>query len=328
VPEQTTTTTGDQTQQTTQTTQQTQQTSQQQTTQQQAAWYSSIDFGDAKDQATAALSSFKTPQELVGALDWRKNVAGGDEAAVKMFERFATPADLGKAYREAVKKISSGELAKPLPKDATPEQIAEWRKGNGIPEKPEGYFEKLPNGLVIGAEDKPMFDAVAAKFHARNVAPEAMHDLAEWYYGMQDEAVAKAAEKDKQEAQAATDALRQDWGQDYRANINVAMSFLDSLGGDLKNQVMDATLPDGTRLFNNTGFVKWIVAQAREANPAAHIVPSGSDSTIQSVQAEIAKIENVMRTNRASYNQDSAMQERLRQLYDARTKLEQRGKAA
>lgn len=326
-PEQTTTTTGDQTQPTTQTTQQ--QTTQQQTTQQPAAtWYSSIDFGDAKEQATAALSSFKTPQELVGALDWRKNVAGGDEAAVKMLERFASPADLGKAYREAVKKISSGELAKPLPKDATPEQIAEWRKGNGIPEKPEGYFEKLPNGLVIGAEDKPMFDAVAAKLHARNVPPEVIHDLAEWYYGTQDEAIAKATEKDKQEAAAATDALRQDWGQDYRANINVAMSFLDSLGADLKGQVMDATLPDGSRLFNNTNFVKWMVAQAREANPAAHIVPAGTDSSVQSVNAEIAKIENVMRTNRATYNRDTAMQERLRQLYDARTKLQQRGQAA
>lgn len=292
------------------------------------SWYSNIDFGDAKEQATAALSSFKTPQELVGALDWRKNVSGGDEAAAKMFERFSSPADLGKAYREAVKKISSGELAKPLPKDATPEQIAEWRKGNGIPEKPEGYFEKLPNGLVIGAEDKPMFDAVAAKLHARNVAPEVIHDLAEWYYGMQDEALKKTSEKDQQEANAATDMLRQDWGPDYRANINVANSYLDSLGADLKGQVMDATMPDGTRLFNNPDFVKWIVAQAREANPAAHIVPAGTDNSIQSVTAERDKILEVMRTDRVRYNRDEAMQARLTKLNAAIEKLQLRGKAA
>lgn len=316
-----TTTTGDPTQ-TTQTTQQTQQT------QQPAAWYSTIDFGDAKESATAALSSFKTPQELVGALDWRKNVAGGDDTAVKMFERFASPADLGKAYREAVKKISSGELAKPLPKDATPEQVAEWRKGNGIPEKPEGYFEKLPNGLVIGAEDKPMFDAVAAKLHSRNVAPEVIHDLAEWYYGMQDEALAKTQKADNDQATAATDVLRQDWGADYRANVNIANSFLDSLGPELKPMVMDATLPDGSRLFNNVDFMKWIVGQAREINPAAHIVPAGGDSSINSVQAEIAKIEGVMRTNRPEYNRDTKMQERLRDLYTAREKLQARGQAA
>jgi hypothetical protein len=324
-----TTTTGDPTQ-TTQTTQTTQQQTQQtqQTQQQTATWYSGIDFGDAKEQATAALSSFKTPQELVGALDWRKNVAGGDDAAVKMLERFASPADLGKAYREAVKKISSGELAKPLPKDATPEQVAEWRKGNGIPEKPDGYFEKLPNGLVIGAEDKPMFDAVAAKLHSRNVQPEVIHDLAEWYYGMQDDALAKAQKADQEQSVTATDALRQEWGTDYRANINIANSYLDSLGPELKPLVMDATLPDGTRLFNNTDFMKWFVGQAREINPASHIVPAGSEATINSVSGEIAKIEKVMSTNRAEYNRDTKMQERLRQLYAAREKLQARGQAA
>jgi hypothetical protein len=140
-----------------------------------ASWYSSIDFGDAKESATAALSSFKTPQELVGALDWRKSVSGGDEKAVKTFERFATLGDLGKAYREAQAKISSGELAKPLPKDATPEQIKAYREGNGIPEKPEGYFEKLPNGLVIGEDDKPLFEGFAKSMHELNAPPAMIH---------------------------------------------------------------------------------------------------------------------------------------------------------
>lgn len=291
-----------------------------------SAWYSSIDFGDAKEQATAALSSFKTPQELVGALDWRKNVAGGEDA--KLFERFASPADLGKAYREALKKISSGELAKPLPKDATPEQVTEWRKGNGIPEKPEAYLENLPNGLVIGAEDKELFNGFAAAMHEMNATPAQMHKAIEWYYGMQDAALAKVDKADKEAAQAATDTLRQDWGQDYRANINVAMSFLDSLGKDLKPMVMDATLPDGSRLFNNVDFVKWIVGQAREINPAGHIVPSSGVPDLQGVEAEISKIEGVMRSNRTEYNRDTKMQERLRQLYDARIKLQSRGKAA
>jgi hypothetical protein len=46
------------------------------------------------------------------------------------------------------------------------------------------------------------------------------------------------------------------------------------------------------------------------------------------VQTEIDAIEKLMRTDRAAYNKDTAKQERLRQLYGARAKLQQRGAAA
>jgi hypothetical protein len=309
-----------------------QQDSQQQSSQQQqqsAAWYSSIDFGDAKDQATAALSSFKTPQELVGALDWRKNVSGGDESAAKVFERFSTPADLGKAYREALKKISSGELAKPLPKDATPEQVAEWRKGNGIPEKPEDYFNGLPNGLVIGADDKPMFDAVAAKLHGLNAKPEVIHALADWYYGMQDEQVEAQKVADSEGKNKLTGALKTAWGNDFGANSNVYASYIASAPKDVQEVLTQARGPDGNFLLYNPAIVSWLTAQAREINPAGHLVPnSGSGGDIQSIQAEIDAGEKLMRTNRAAYNKDTKLQERLRQLYTARAKLQERGKAA
>ncbi len=120
--------------------------------------------GDNAD-TLKSLESYKTPQDFLTAFqststelstlksapafDWRKQVSGGDEAAAKLLERYTTADAFGKAHLEAVKKISAGEFAKPLPKDAKPEQVTEWRKANGIPEKPEDYFEKLPNGRVI-----------------------------------------------------------------------------------------------------------------------------------------------------------------------------------
>ena len=71
--------------------------------------------------------------------DWRTRLAGGDEKELKRLSRFASEADVYKAYRELEKKKSSGELKQALSKDATPEQIAEWRKENGIPETPDKY---------------------------------------------------------------------------------------------------------------------------------------------------------------------------------------------
>lgn len=293
-----------------------------------ATWYSSIDFGDAKESATAALSSFKTPQELVGALDWRKNVAGGDEAAVKMLERFSTPADLGKAYREAVTKIRSGELAKPLPKDATPEQVAEWRKGNGIPEKPEGYFEKLPNGLVIGEDDKPLFEGFAKEMHGLNAPPAMLHKAVEWYYSMQDQQIQAQQVADTESKGKLEGALKTAWGADFGPNANVYSSFMATLPKEVGEALTTARDVDGNFVLYRPEVVSWLTGLAREINPAGHITPAGGAGDMQSIQGEIDKYEKMMRENRTAYNKDEKAQARLRQLYDARIKLEQRGKAA
>lgn len=259
---------------------------------------------------------------------WRADISGGDEKASKLLERYATPQDFTKAYLEAVGKIRSGELAKPLSKDATPEQVSEWRKGNGIPEKPEGYFEKLPNGLVIGADDKPMFDAVAQKLHARNVSPEVIHDLAEWYYGMQDQQIQTQQSADAAAKPALEAALREAWGADFKANANVYASYLEAAPKEVQDVLKSARDAEGNFILYRPEVVSWLVAQAREINPAGHITPAGNEGTVQSVQAEIDKIEKFMRTNRTEYNKDQAMQDRVKQLYGARIKLQQRGQAA
>lgn len=262
------------------------------------------------------------------AATWRADISGGDEKASKLLERYATPQDFTKAYLEAVKKISSGELAKPLPKDATPEQVAEWRKGNGIPEKPEGYFEKLPNGLVIGEDDKPLFDAVAQKLHARNVQPEVIHDLAEWYYGMQDQQIQAQQVVDGESKTKLEGALRTAWGADFKANANVYASYIAAAPKEVQDVLKSARDAEGNFILYRPEVVSWLTAQAREINPAGHITPSGNEGTVQSVQAEIDKIEKFMRTNRTEYNKDEKMQARARQLYEARAKLQQRGRAA
>jgi hypothetical protein len=293
-----------------------------------ASWYSSIDFGDAKESATAALSSFKTPQELVGALDWRKSVSGGDEKAVKTFERFATLGDLGKAYREAQAKISSGELAKPLPKDATPEQIKAYREGNGIPEKPEGYFEKLPNGLVIGEDDKPLFEGFAKSMHELNAPPAMIHKAVEWYYGMQDQQIQAQQAADAESKKAFESKLQEVWGGDFKPNANIYSNFIAGAPKEVQAALTTARDAEGNFLLYKPEVVSWLTNQAREINPAGHIVPGAGDTAISSIQTEIASIEGLMRTDRQAYNKDAAKQERLRQLYEARTKLQERGRAA
>src|SRR3546814_8159770 len=76
-----------------------------------------------------------------------------------------------KSQRALEQKLSSGEFKKAIGPDATPEQIAEWRKEQGIPEKPEDYDLKFDNGLVIGEADKPLVAEFLKASHATNVTP-------------------------------------------------------------------------------------------------------------------------------------------------------------
>lgn len=299
------------------------------------SWWSAIDFGDAKETASTALSSLKTPQDLLKALepkpdqsDWRKAISGGDEKAMKTFERFATMQDAGKAYLDAVARIRSGELLKPLPADAKPEQIKEYREALGIPEKPEGYFEKLPNGLVIGEDDKPLFDGFAKVMHDMHAPPAMMHKAVEWYYGMQDEQIKAQETADAQGKGTLETSLREAWGGDFQANANIYQSFIASAPEAVRDALTTARDIEGNYVLYKPEVVSWLVAQAREINPAGHIVPGAGEGAIASIKSEIESIEKTMRTNRSEYNRNEKMQERYRQLIDARIKLEQRGKAA
>ncbi len=262
--------------------------------------------------------------------DWRTKVAGTDEKALKQLARFQSPADLFKSYSEAAKKIGAGaHKAADLPADATPDQVAEYRKERGIPEAPEGYLQALPDGLVIGDDDKPLVDTYLADAHAKNLPKEAVATGLDWYYRTKEATLAAQADADKDYKSKAEDDLRSEWGNEYRENLNSAMALLDTMpvledGTSVKSLFMGGRLADGTPIGNHPGVLRWLVSQSREINPAGFVAPSGGGSQIKSVEDEIASIEKVMRTDRKAYDKDTKMQDRLRQLYGAQEKLAQR----
>jgi hypothetical protein len=92
---------------------------------------------------------------------------------------YATPTDFVKSYRDVAKERdtikSEHEKLKaaprgvmPLKADATPEQVAEFRKTFGVPDKPEGYMFKFPEGIpdgLVNPEDTKAFSALVHSLH-------------------------------------------------------------------------------------------------------------------------------------------------------------------
>lgn len=261
--------------------------------------------------------------------DWRAKLSGDDEKLGKRLERFRSPRDILDAWRAAEAKISSGEMKAALPKDATEEQVAAWRKENGIPEDPKGYLDALPDGLVLGEDMKARAEGFAAKMHELNAPPELVGAALAYNQSMQEEMAAERAEQDRAFKAAAEDALRKEWGAEYRANVRALQSMLDAtnvVDGDqnLKELLLGARLADGSVLGDNPLALRWLSRISSEINPAGTVVPNAAGDQASAISDEIASIENRMRTDRSGYNKDEAMQARYRQLLEAREKLNAR----
>lgn len=257
--------------------------------------------------------------------NWRDLLAGDDEGGKKQLERMSSPADVMKAYREMVKKQGSGQLKAALPENATAEQLAAFRKDNGIPETADKYDLTLPDGLVVGEGDKPIVDGFLKDMHTANAPPALVKQALSFYYKSQQEQIKQAAIQDVQRKTEATSALQAEWGGEYPQNVGLAKNLLvGQFGEETASALYFSRLPDGSLFGNNPAVLKGLVNMAKEINPTATLIPGGGNQT-QAIGDEVGKYESMLRDNPAEYYRDPKHATRFAQLLDAQKKLEQRG---
>jgi len=278
-----------------------------------------------------ALKGYESPDKFFEEFDglknkdWRKDVAGDDEKFMSTLQRFASPVEFGNSFREAQQTIRSGKFKQPPGPDAKPEDIEAYREANGIPKEVSGYLENLPDGVVIGEDDKPIFEDFLSALHKKNAPPEIALTAIEWYNGFAEKQQEAQAELDSQHATEANDQLRQDWGSDYRANLNLITGLIEStFGKEAKEQLFNGRYADGRAFMNDPKVLNGFMQMARKLNPVMQLVNNGADP-MQSLNDEISQLETYMRNERYKYNNDTKAQERLRQLYDIRIQQANRG---
>ena len=254
--------------------------------------------------------------------DWRQKWAGADEKRLARLGRFASPEAAFDALESAMNRIRAGETGTPFPKDGTAEQVAEWRKGHGIPDAPDAYdIGDLPEGVP---EDG--VKGFLKYAHEANYTPDQVKQGLKWYAESQARLAEDRVNKDATDRMSTEDALRQEWGNEYRDNLSRLKGTLSVFPKDVQALLTNARLADGTAMFNNADIVRGFMSIAHELDPAGTIVPGGGGDPGQGLEDEIGQIEKFMRENRAAYNKDDAKQSRLRELYDAREKVRERSK--
>jgi len=263
--------------------------------------------------------------------DWREQLIGSDEKLLKRMQRYASPRDVANALIAAQNRISSGELRSALKEGATEEEQKAWRAENGIPEKPEDYDLALPGGIVFGEEDKPIIDDFVKAAHSANFHPNQVKAALAWYHADREKQIEAMAARDAEHAQAANDELHKEWGNDYRRNANGIDALLNSAPAGVKEAIMSARDKDDRALFNNVGFLRWLDQLRREVNPAATLVGHGGDNIAQTIETELAELTKMMGNKKSAYWKGANAeknQARYRELIDAKTLMESKGKKA
>ncbi len=253
-------------------------------------------------------------------------IAGTDDKASARLQRFGSPTDVWTSYRALEQRLSSGEYKRAAPAaDAKPEDVAAWRKDNGVPEKPEGYFDGLPEGVVIGEDDKKFVGVFAEAMHAEHTSAQAFGKTMAAYYKIQEMVHEEQAQSDANAKASTEDTLRAEWGGDFRRNITAINNWLgSSMDADTSALFASARLADGTPVFSHPKLVQAFFRAAMEANPAATLVPGAGASAGKGIDERIGEIETMMRKDRRGYDRDEKVQAEYRQLIDARETMKAR----
>lgn len=264
--------------------------------------------------------------------NWRNQFAGelaedadddakeAHEKTLKTLGRFQSPNDVWKSQQEAHKKISAGEVNKPLGDKPTEQELKDYRVTNGIPEKAEGYLESLGD-LVVGENDKPHIDSFLKNVaHPNNWTPAQVKDAITWQQKNMEEQLAAFDAQNNEAGEVVTKELQKEWGSEYKGNVTRVNNLLAIGGTEFAERIANASMDDGVSLFNDKDTMKVLLNWANEIDPIPTSI-GGAGANADTVTSRLQEIEKVMNINRKTYNKDKPMQAEYLELIDAYGKL-------
>ena len=210
-------------------------------------------------------------------VSWRDKMAGENKDFRKRLDRFSDEASFAKSYLALEQKLSSGEYKKveEFPDKGTDEEKAEWRKINGVPDKPDDYLESLavPDGFVPGEADKPGLERLAQMAQHNNWSQDKYNDVIAAYVNEMEAQTSAREEADMSFHRDAEDALRADWAGDYRSNVNAIHNLTNGWPEETKNSLLGGRTAEGNLIADHPGILKVLADLAMKTVPEASILP-------------------------------------------------------
>jgi len=80
-------------------------------------------------------------------------------------------------------------------------------------------------------DDKPMLSSFTEFVHEKNLPQSAVDAALEWYFGQQATILEEQSTADKAASEATIEELRQEYGREYRGNMQLAKDFIAQIPG-------------------------------------------------------------------------------------------------
>lgn len=243
-------------------------------------------------------------------------MAGSDTKAVETLSRYQTPGDFLKSHNELRAKLSERQAPARLADNATPEQVAEYRKGLGLPDvaqdaQPDAYMQAYkiaaPEGYNLSAMEKGMVTDFAKEAYAKGWSPAEVKGATDFFFkqqAAQQQALNRVAVDFQKTEQGK---LRDELGsKEYEAQVAAAESWLKAQFKDddgAYKELLNAQLPNGGKLGDSAWFVKLIAQQAVGDGYTDRIEANAIESAGgKGLLAQRDEIEKLQYSDRARYN--------------------------
>lgn len=229
----------------------------------------------------------------------------------------------------AQQRIASGDLTKPLPDNPTAEQLTEYRKAHGIPEKAEGYWDALKD-VKLDDLDKEIVSPYLPVMHELNLSPAQAAKLIAFRQQEVERQVDERQSADVALRTQTEDELRKEWGGEYRAHVNNIKGFLRAnFGEEGMDEVMNARTSSGDPLLGSPGVLR-ALAQLAVANGGGNVTITTADGGLmdqKGVDGRLAEIVKLMGDDSSEYwkgPKSESMQAEYRRLITAQQQMKSR----
>jgi hypothetical protein len=159
----------------------------------------------------------------------------------------------------------------PLPANADEKTKGEFnarlRELLNVPEKPEGYGVKKPEGISDEAWNSGYVNGALSVLHKHNVSPEAVKELVDFDFRHGSQILAQQEAAKAQALEAAAQDLRTSFGADYDKKIGLAQRAARTFGLEVEDP----------EIGNNPKVIKFL-ARVAEGISEDRLVQGGNDA--------------------------------------------------
>lgn len=200
--------------------------------------------------------------------------------------RFKSEGELAKAYKEAQKLIASTRAIPELKKDATLEEITKYRETYGIPIDSKSYNLEvdIPENL------KPAIEGFLEIAHKNNRSEALVKNAVADYLKFVEVESLQLTQKILDTQRNSENQLKESWGPRYEDNKKIVENFFTKTFGEDAQTVLDAYLPDGTRMGDNAKIASKLLEISKNTLGATTVIPNSMNN-------------NNLKDNQDRYNQ-------------------------